>query len=118
MSGQPIPFALAFRASGLPTLDPRDLRTLQTGRLIHSAGTANLDRITTRHDRIRESVVDHLSKSQLSKYHCSLAETLADEPDADIEMIAKSFELANELPRACEFHISGANKAYEAWAFR
>jgi eukaryotic-like serine/threonine-protein kinase len=117
VAGQPISIGKAFRATGLNALDPRDLRVLQTGRLIRSTGSGVDDEVATFHDRIRENIVAHLSEEQLKHHHHALAEALSAEPVGDLEMIAKSFLVADKKAKACEFYIRAAYAAWDALAF-
>jgi serine/threonine protein kinase len=118
VAGQPIPLGQAFRASGLNALEPRDLRVLHAGRLIRSTGSDIDDEVATFHDRIRETVVNHLSPEVLKQHHLSLANVLSVEPVGDLEMVAKSFHLADEFAQACEFYIRAADAASDALAFQ
>jgi hypothetical protein len=117
VAGQPLEMRHVFQASQLEQLNPRDLRFLHTGRFIRSTGTGLEDEVATFHDRVRESVVDHLDADRLKQHHLSLGDTLAEDPNADAELVAHCYHQAGKNSKACRFYIKAADATATALAF-
>ncbi len=90
---------------------------LRAGRLIRSAGATDRDEIETYHDRIRETVVMHLSPAVLKEYHGRLANVLKESGQADWEQLAIHYQGADNLVEASLYFEMGAARASETLAF-
>jgi hypothetical protein len=103
----------ACQAADLKGDDRRALAMLRAGRLVRgSKGEA----IEAYHDRIRETVVDHLPPETLVQTHRRLAEVLEAGGTADSERLAVHWQGAGETVRAAEHYIRAADQAAEALA--
>jgi hypothetical protein len=69
------------------------------------------------HDRIRESVSNHLTENARAEHHRRLALALEGTGHADIEEIASHFHHAGVLDRAARHYAMAADKAAAALAF-
>ena len=94
VSGQPVRQASACRVAGLGADGLASLAVLRAGHLVRSAGPGSLDDVEVYHDRIRETVIKHLSPEVLKTWHGELARVLEDAGGADSETLAVHFEAA------------------------
>jgi len=117
VSGRPIRQALAFQATELGAGGRVALASLRSARLIRCAGLTQQDEIEIYHDRIRETVVAHLTPDQLQWHHQRLAVLLAFSEQPDPEVLAEHYRGAGDIRRACEFYARGADQAAAALAF-
>ncbi|MDX1643545.1 MAG: AAA family ATPase, partial [Thermoanaerobaculia bacterium] len=83
VSGRPLRQEDAFRASGSSGHDERALSILRAEHLVRTGGTALGDEVDTYHDRIRETIVAHLSADVLERQHRRLADALEEGGRAD-----------------------------------
>jgi eukaryotic-like serine/threonine-protein kinase len=117
VSGRPIRQALAFQAALLAAGSRVALASLRSARLIRCIGQTQHDEIETYHDRIRETVVAHLSPDTLRWHHERLALVLTTAGPVDPEVLAGHLRGAGDLVRACEYYSQGADQAALALAF-
>ncbi len=117
VSGRPIRQALAFQATELGAGGRVALASLRSARLIRCIGQTQQDEIETYHDRIRETVVAHLSPDALRWHHERLALVLATAGPVDPEVLAGHLRGAGDFVRACEYYSRGADQASAALAF-
>jgi serine/threonine protein kinase len=117
VAGQPVRKAEACRAVTLETDQWGAVAALHSGRLVRSTGLGEADEFETYHDRIRETVVAHLSLATLTAHHRALAEVLEASGQADPEELAVHFQGAGEAARAAPYYALAAAQAAEALAF-
>jgi serine/threonine protein kinase/tetratricopeptide (TPR) repeat protein len=117
VSGRPIRQALAFQASELGAGGRVALASLRSARLIRCIGQTHQDEVETYHDRIRETVVAHLSADSLRWHHERLALVLATAGPVDPEVLAGHLRGAGDFSRACDYYSRGADQARSALAF-
>lgn len=118
VAGGPIEPDVAWRCLDRPGDERATLALLRTGRLVRSAAVSSAgDRIETYHDRVRETVVAHLSGEDLKDYHRRLALALESADAADPEMLGVHFRGAGEPGRAGVYFARAAAQAAEALAF-
>ena len=117
VSGRPIRQALAFQASELGVGGRVALASLRTARLIRCIGQTQHDDIEIYHDRIRETVVAHLSPDRLRWHHERLALVLSTSGPVDPEILAGHYRGAGDIVRACDYYSRGADQAAAALAF-
>jgi len=117
VSGRPIGQALAFQATELGAGARVALASLRTARLVRRVGQTQNDEIEVYHDRIRETVVAHLSPDALRWHHQRLALVLPTAGPVDPEVLAGHFRGAGDFGRACEYYARGADQAAAALAF-
>ena len=117
VSGQPVRQASVCRVADLGGEGPASLAVLRTGHLVRGAGSGSLDDVEVYHDRIRETVVKHLSPEVLKTWHGELAQVLEDAKEADSETLAVHFEAAGKSEMAGKYYAEAAAKAAKALAF-
>jgi serine/threonine protein kinase/tetratricopeptide (TPR) repeat protein len=117
VSGRPLRQASACRTAGLGADGLASLSLLRTNHLVRSTGPCNFDDIETYHDRIRETVIKHLTPEVLSTWHHDLARELEDAGGVDPETLAVHFESAGETAKAGRYYEEAAAAAAEALAF-
>ena len=117
VAGWPVPQTDAFRAAGLSGRSPLTLNILRSAGLVRSSGPRELDRMETLHDRIRETVVAHLSASDKLLRHRHLADTLEETQHAEPEIIALHLEACDRGARAGKYYATAADKSAAAVAF-
>ncbi len=117
VSGQPIPLKNVLEAAGLQTLSPRVLAKLRTERFVRSNGPGMQAEIEAFHDRIRESVVGHLSADVRRGHHGQLADTLERSEGAAPETIAGHLEGAERFEQAGRYYSEAARFALQKLAF-
>jgi len=117
LAGQPLRQAIACRAAGLGARGFSGLALLRTQHLIRGTGLGSLDEVETYHDRIRETVVNHLSAERWWELNCRLARELEEAGGADPETLGVHFEGAGELAKAGHYYGLAADEAGEALAF-
>jgi predicted ATPase len=88
VAGQPLDRATARRAAGLRENDQPALAVLRTGRLLRGTGGAREDQIEIYHDRIRQTVISHLTAQAREALHERLAFALETSSAPDPESLA------------------------------
>jgi serine/threonine protein kinase/tetratricopeptide (TPR) repeat protein len=118
VSGCPVERSVARRAAAIDMDEQSAVAILRAGRLIRAAGTGGQEEIETYHDRIRETVVAHLSPELLKGHHRSLATALLEfSSDVNPEAVAVHFQEAGDLEKTPRYAMEGAARASEALAF-
>jgi len=123
VSGRPLTQTAACRAVELGQDERAALAVLRSGRLIRSAGTsgatsiAEREVIETYHDRVRETLVAHLTPEVRANCHERLALALLASGETDPETLAVHFQGANQPERAAAYFARGADQAAETLAF-
>jgi len=117
VAGAPIRSLAAFRAANVVADGPTLLVQLQSDHLIRSVGTGDEAELAPYHDRVRESVVAHLSPEAVKDCHGRLAETLAADEDTDSETLASHFDGAGRLDEARQYYVTAAEQAAGTLAF-
>lgn len=141
VSGQPLRLAEACQAAGLRPGEQGGLAVLRSGRLIRSSGSADLEEVETYHDRIRETILSHLSADVVKEFHHRIAVVLesatqgpnqggvesiaaADEGSPALRTqtskrifdLAYHFDAAGESERAFPFALAMAEQARSQYA--
>jgi len=118
VAGRPLDAGVAVRAAAMSGAGPGALALLRTDRLVRTLGAAESGRVETYHDRIRETVVSHLSADGRRARHRDLANTLETHSEAaDPEALYVHFAEAGEGPRAARYAAVAADQAAHALAF-
>ncbi len=117
VSGQPIPLKNVLEAAKLQGVSPRVLAKLRTERYVRSSGPGMQAEIEAYHDRIRESVVNHLDGPTRQAHHGQLADTLERSGEANPETIAGHLEGSLQLEKAGRFYSAAAKLALDKLAF-
>ncbi len=116
VSGRPLDLSVARQASSLEG-EANALATLRIGRLLRTRGSAENGELETYHDRIRETVVGHLSAADLQHHHRQLAQALEATGKADPETLTVHFQGAGDPERAANYAAAAAQQAADALAF-
>lgn len=117
VAGRPLRQTDACRAAGLGAEGYSAIAVLRTNRLVRGLGQGTLDEIETYHDRIRESIIDHLDQDTRREYHRALAIELSAGGKADAETLAVHFDAAGEPMEAGRHFAAAAHSAATALAF-
>jgi hypothetical protein len=118
VAGMPISHAVARDAGRLTAAEAQGaLHMLRSAYLVRSSGVGDDDRIETYHDRIRETLVDHLRADRRRACHIELAEALLAHAPAEAEAIALHFRAGGDHARAARHAEIAGDHALAAFAF-
>ena len=104
VAGQPLRQAIACKAADLGALGFSGLALLRAQHLVRGTGLGSLDEVETYHDRIRETVVNHLGAERRRELNRRLARELEQAGGADPETLGVHFEGAGELAKAGHYY--------------
>jgi len=93
------------------------MAVLKSARLVRSTGSLSGEEVETYHDRIRETVLSHLTQDRLGGHHRRLAQVLEGSSNADPEAVGTHFQGAGELETAGRYYAKAAARAMETLAF-
>ncbi len=129
VSGQPIALADARRAANQSADEQGALAVLRAGRLIRSVGVGDEEEVETYHDRIRETILKHLSANVVKDLHSRIATVLETSVAADVGSLALTkreskrifdlayhFDAAGESARAFPYALAMADVASAQYA--
>jgi hypothetical protein len=91
--------------------------TLRAEHFVRTSGVYRSDTVEPYHDRVRESVLAHLTTPARQALHAHLAEALEAASDRDLELLLTHWEGAGEHARAAGYAAKAADQAAEALAF-
>jgi len=118
--GEPIPQQVVCDAAELETTTfERNVSLLRAAYMVRSTGVRAVDYLEPYHDRVRETVVEHLTEEERIQRHRRLgvalesAEIARDRP----ELILRQLEAAGEGERAAEYATRAGEAATKALAF-
>jgi hypothetical protein len=114
--GRPLDPSIACRTAGIEGEELEVCALLRVERMSRTRVTGDREEIETYHDRIRETVVAHLSPDTLRAHHGALALAL-DTTGADPEVLAIHFQGAGDHDRAARSATIAADRAADALAF-
>lgn len=117
VAGRPIPLDITRRAAKLNGENNQALAILRSEHLIRVRETKDREEIETFHDRVRETVVAHLTAEALQAHHRVLAFALESQPNPDLESLVVHFQGAGIIDRAASYAVSAATQATQALAF-
>jgi serine/threonine protein kinase len=117
VSSRPIPLRNVYEAVGINASGQPGLAELRSGHLIRRSGPGLDDEIESFHDRIRESIIEHLDDATRRRHHLGLARSLEGVGNADPETIAIHYHGAGEIALAGGFYEQAAEQAVRALAF-
>ena len=117
VAGRPLDRAIARRAAELSDDDQPALAVLRAGHLVRAAGAEGEDHIEIYHDRIRETILARLTRSEREATHHRLALALETSTVLDPESLAVHYEAAGAPERAAAYAADAAAKAADALAF-
>ena len=114
VAGRPLRSNTAIRAAELRT-GAQGLIALQAARLLLlRGGSTEQPEVETYHDRIRETVVAHLTPDVLRERHRRLAVALVSSGRANPDVLAEHFHLSGDLERAGKYYVLAAEQAATA----
>lgn len=117
VAGSPVALGVALDAADLGGASPRLVSRLRAEHLIRGSGPGQAAEIGTFHDRVRESIVNHLDAENQRKIHGALAVSLQVAEGSAADRIAVHFEGAGELTQASRYYLKAADEAVEVLAF-
>jgi len=117
VAGRPLPAHTARDAAGIEGEEQATLAPLRWGHLVRLRDTGAREEIEIFHDRIRASILGHLSREALQSHHRRLAAAIEASDRVDPETLAHHFEEAGDVPRAASWASVAADQASLALAF-
>ncbi len=117
-SGKPIPLSIAKRAVSMTAaVVDQHIDVLRVGQLVKSRSTGTADTVEPYHDRVRESVVNHLDAQQTRALHRHLALALQTADKPDLEALVDHCLMGGLPAKAAHFAVRAGDKAMGAFAF-
>ncbi len=117
VSGQPIRLMHAQKASMLEDIPLSVMTSLRMHHLVRSDGLSIHSDVETYHDRIRETVLNKLTREARRERHSTLAFTLENSGDVTSDTLAVHFELGGKPEKAGQFYELAAGESVQALAF-
>lgn len=117
VAGKPIELAIAREAAALAAESLTVMSELRNHRLLRFSTGTDREEVETYHDRVRESVVQSLSRAALAERHRQLALALESSGRGDPETIAIHFQATAEEEKARRYVVSAAERAELSLAF-
>ena len=117
VSGQPIRLTHAQKASMLEDVPLSVMTSLRMHHLVRSNGLSIQSEVETYHDRIRETVLNKLTRESRRERHSTLAFTLEGSGDVTSDTLAVHFELGGRPEKAGQFYELAAGESVQALAF-
>lgn len=125
ISGRPLSRAAACYAAAFDTDYPDAIAALRSARLLRTIGPADEEELEAYHDRVRETVLAHLSPLALQAHHRILALTLETAPDTNRDTaggpdaapgkrmfdLAYHFDASGDSRRALPYALAAAEQA-------
>lgn len=117
VAGHPTRLKNILEAAQLQQVSPRLTTMLRVEHLIRSSGPGMLAEVEAYHDRIRESVVNHLATGTRKSHHAGLAASLETTADAKPEDIALHLEGSDQFAKAGHYFVKAGEQAVQVLAF-
>lgn len=118
LAGVPLSRSAARRSSDLtPNRTEEAIDLLRASHLTRSHDAAEERSIETRHDRIRELVLQSLPADVEREHHLRLAQAFLAERTVQPEVIAGHYEAAGDARAAGRFWVKAADVAFDALSF-
>jgi len=117
IAGRPISWDLVHNAALNTRTGDTNIVMLRKLHLIRTTGADHSDQVEAYHDRIRETVINNMSKDDQRKKHRRLGELLENEEIRQIEALAYHFYAAGLKSKACRYAKEAALRARKATAF-
>ncbi len=117
VGGRPLPVSIVGVAAGAEALAPQLIALLRGGRFVRASLREGCEMVEPLHDRVRETIVAHLSPETARAHHAELARLLEASPDADPEAIATHLAGAGDAARAAQYAERAAEQAIDKLAF-
>ncbi len=117
VAGHPTRLKNILEAAQLQQVSPRLTTMLRVDHLIRSSGPGMQAEVEAFHDRIRESVVNHLAKETRKTHHAGLAASLESTDEAKPEDIALHLEGSDQFVKAGRYYVKAGEQAVQVLAF-
>jgi eukaryotic-like serine/threonine-protein kinase len=118
LAGIPLPYTVARRSRGLtPNQAEEAIDLLRASHLVRTHSIGDERNIEMHHDRIREIVLQGLSREVRAEHHLRLARALAAERAVKPEILATHFFAGGQPLEAGRQWLKAADAAFEALAF-
>lgn len=117
VAGNPVPRHVALEAAGLGNRGRPLVGNLEKRSLLRTSTRADRFLIEVYHDRIREALLQRLSKESTRTCHAALADVLEDQPEPDAEALFRHHFGAGRSQRAAHWAVEAADRSADALAF-
>jgi len=117
VAGRPVDISVVAQASSVDTGKFDVFASLRAARLVRSRAGDDGTEVESYHDRIRETVVAHLTPAVLAQHHLQLAAALRVSRSPDEEAMALHYHAGGDLKNAAVHAVAAAQKSVEALAF-
>ncbi len=117
VAGRPLSQGFAAHAAQLQGDPHTPWTTLRSGNLVRTQGGRHEDPVECYHDRIRESVYNHLPATVRAAHHLRLATVLEEQSPGEAELLARHFREAGVREKAGRYAAVAGDQAAQALAF-
>jgi len=117
VAGRPLPQGFAAHAARLQGDPHTPWTTLRSNHLVRTRGGRQEDAVECYHDRIRESVYNHLPATVRAAHHLRLATVLEEQSPGEVELLARHFREAGVREKAGRYALIAGDQAAQALAF-
>jgi eukaryotic-like serine/threonine-protein kinase len=116
VAGQPIDVAVLQEAAS-PEIGPDAVAVLRARRLIRGRHSLDREEIEPYHDRVRQTVLAHMTPGDIREVHLRLALAWEASRRVDPETLMLHFQEAGQIDKAAEYAAAAAARASSALAF-
>ncbi len=117
IGGRPLPVSSVGSAANIEESATQLVAFLRARRFVRAGLREGREVVEVSHDRIRDTIVAHLSEETARGYHARLASVLEATPDSDPEAIASHLLGAGDKERAAHYAERAAEQAVAKLAF-
>lgn len=117
ISGRPVSEPIIREASGLAEKHEKARRQLRVARLLKVTTSSGQTRLEPQHDRVRETVLSHLSDAVLCQHHRTLLQQHEAAEQPDVEAMLHHSMGAADGDRTCRYATRAAEQAAAALAY-
>jgi serine/threonine protein kinase len=114
VAGRPLSRELCFHAAGLGGGGLEAVRVLRAEQLLRAGDGGALDVF---HDRVRDAVLARADDDTRRRRHLALARSLEQQPQIDLEALARHFDAAGEAGPAARYALRAGDAAVAGLAF-
>ncbi|HUH00741.1 MAG TPA: protein kinase [Kofleriaceae bacterium] len=118
VAGEPLLQGAAATAARLEAdVLRREMHTLRVSKLVRASGGRSDDEVEPYHDRIRQIVLDAMTREDRAATHRRIGNALERERDPSPERLARHWRAANEPERATVYTLRAAREAFDRLDF-